>query len=256
MSRITWGSPGTRQYEAGVDRGVFYPNVGPGLPWNGLVSISEEQVDHTEIRGYVDGQPYRAGSTPGSFTAALRAYTYPEEFEPYNDLLSPKRRVPFGLSYRTLVGSDISEFGNHYRIHLIYNAIATPASVDYLSITADNVEPAIFEWSLTTNPVRVPGLRPSSHFIIDSNLSVPEALAELEDVLYGTDETIARMPTIEELLDIFERNAILIITNHGDGTWTASGPDDVVYYTDPTTFVIDWPSVVYLDETTYRVRSL
>lgn len=256
MTRITWGSPGTSIYEAGVDRGVFYPNVGPGLAWNGLVSVTEDTVDRTEVMGYVDGQAFRAGGSAGTFEATIRAFTYPDEFEQYNEKFSPKRRVPFGLSYRTLIGSDISELGSRYQLHLVYNAIAGPTSVEYSSISTDSVDPAIFEWTLSTRPVKIPGMRPSSHFVIDSSLSVPEALAELEAILYGTEDTVPRMPTIEELLDIFERNAILIITNHGDGTWTASGPDNVVYFTDPTTFVIDWPSVVYLDEDTYRVSSM
>ncbi len=78
----------------------------------------------------------------------------------------------------------------------------------------------------------------------------------IEDLLYGSASTAPRLPDPQEILDLFEEGAILKIIDHGDGTWTAIGPDDVVYMTDPDTFEINWPSVVYLDEDTYQVSSL
>ena len=44
MVALTWGDVGERFYEVGIDRGVFYPTVGNGVAWNGLVSVNETGV--------------------------------------------------------------------------------------------------------------------------------------------------------------------------------------------------------------------
>ena len=55
MAKITWGDSGSRFFEAGLDRGVFYPQVGAGVPWNGLVTVTES-TDGGETRPYyLDG---------------------------------------------------------------------------------------------------------------------------------------------------------------------------------------------------------
>ena len=249
MTRITWGSFGTRHYEVGVDRGVFYPNVGAGIPWNGLVAVREGVSDEREVVTYVDGQPYRSKKADGSFTAVVEAFTYPFEFEPYNEVFSSKRQKPFGFSYRTMADGD------HYCLHLVYNALAAPSAAGRNTVASDGA-PTVFSWELSSKPVPVPGMRPSAHFIIDSRQAVPDALVELEDVLYGTLDSIARFPTVPELLDIFERNAILVVIDHGDGTWSAIGPDEAIKMLDADTFQISWPSAVYLDENTYQISSL
>lgn len=42
MAELVWGGNGQRYFETGIDRGVLYPRVGPGVPWNGLTGISEK----------------------------------------------------------------------------------------------------------------------------------------------------------------------------------------------------------------------
>lgn len=68
--------------------------------------------------------------------------------------------------------------------------------------------------------------------------------------------TPPRFPTLEELLDIFESGVILRITDHGDGTWTADGPDSAIQMLTESMFRITWPSAVYISADTYQISSL
>jgi hypothetical protein len=76
------------------------------------------------------------------------------------------------------------------------------------------------------------------------------------NVLYGTDTESPRLPTPAELLNLFIDNALLKITDNGDGTWTAEGPDSIISALNADEFKIDWPSVVVLDEDTIQISSL
>lgn len=255
MTRITWGSPGSRIYETGVDRGVFYPNVGPGLPWSGLINVKEEPDGGSVKTMYVDGVPYRTQKTKEGFAAVLQAYIAPLGFEEYDGNYGQQRRKPFGLSYRTKVGNDISsDFG--HKIHLVYNALAMPTAVDNSTLNTDSLDATPFSWGISTTPIPIPGAKPAAHLIIDTTIAYPEAIQHIENILYGSDTEEARLPDVVELMDVIEQHAILVIIDHGDGTWTATGPDSVIQMLDPTTFQISWASAVYLSEDTYEISSL
>jgi hypothetical protein len=254
VARLNWNATGERIYEAGVDRGVFYPAIGPGIAWNGLINVKEDPS--VEVRPtFVDGVPYRSQKTITSFAAVLQAYTCPREFEEYDGSNGQQRRKAFGLSYRTGVGNDISA-DHSYKIHLVYNALAMPVTVDNSTLNSSRLDATPFSWGISTTPVQIPGAKPAAHLIIDPTIAYPEALAAIEAVLYGSDDGDARLPDIEELLDLFEQHAILTIIDHGDGTWTAIGPDDVIRMTSATSFEISYPTAVYIDEDTYQISSL
>ena len=257
MTKLSWNERGSRFYEAGVDRGVLYPKVGPGVPWNGLTSIKETTTDTIQRITHVDGQKVRTQLQLGIFEAEVLAFTYPKEFEAYDGLglvVTGQPRQAFNLSYRTTVGSDTTEAAR-YKIHLVYNATAQPSSKAYLSESSSQ-NLTEFSWILSTLPVIIPGANPASHFIIDSAHIYPEAMTILEDILYGTENFESKFPTIEELLQIFEDTAILKIVDYGDGTWSATGPDDVVSSLDATSFQISWPSATYVDDSSYTIKSL
>lgn len=57
-----------------------------------------------------------------------------------------------------------------------------------------------------------------SHFIIDTEVAYPETIVAFEKVLYGDDETEARLPSPLEVFDIFEANARFRVIDNGDGT--------------------------------------
>lgn len=254
MSRIQWGSAGTRAYESGVDRGVFYPQVGPGLPWNGLVAVKEDPDGSELSKIFIDGTPFRVQKTKESFAAVLQAYTSPREFDDYDGNHGQQRRKAFGLSYRTKVGNDISP-DHGYKIHIVYNALAMPSTVDNSTLATGGLNATPFSWGLSTTAIPIPGAKPAAHLIIDTTVANPEAIQAVEDALYGSIDGDAYLPTPEELMDLFEQHAIFVVIDHGDGTWTATGPDEAFDMLDTDTFQITWPSVIYLDTDTYQISS-
>lgn len=251
MTKLNWDAGGERIYEAGVDRGVFYPQSGPGLAWPGLISVSETNEETRSTVGHIDGSKYINRQTSKSFTGLITAFTYPEEFEPYDGYVSnlgSQKKQSFGFSYRTMMGPD------RYQIHLIYNAMVRPTVSDYE--TVDDFTQAInFSWNLTSRSVAITDLSPSSHLIIDVGASYANTLTALEDILYGSDEQTPRLPPPDEVIALFESMAVLKITDNGDGTWTADGPDEVVSMIGPDEFQIDWPSVVYLSPYEFQVST-
>jgi hypothetical protein len=259
MTRLTWGSPGKRKFETGVDRVVFYPQQGPGVPWDGVTAIKEDPTGSDIPLKYIDGVPYNSKKTKEGFALMLQAYSCPQEFEEYEGtpgILTRQTGKAFGLSYRTLVGNDKKGLEHAYKIHLVYNALAMPSSVDYNSIPSDGLDATPFSWGISTKPIPIPGAKPAAHLIIDTQIAYPAAIQAVEDVIYGNLSDEPRLPTPAELIDLFEQHAILLIVDHGDGTWSAIGPDSAIQMLDSKTFQISWPSAVYLDEDTYQISSL
>lgn len=259
MTRLIWHAHGSRLYEFGIDRGVFYPQQGEPVVWDGVIAVNETSSEDS-VSLYVDGKPYRKRKSEDSFTATLEAFTYPLEFEEYDGSASgsmnPKVRKSFGLSYRTRIGND-GKYGSDYayRIHLLYNVLAAPSESSYSSI-GNSSDITVFSWGLTTLPTNIPGFRAGAHLIIDTTIAYSWVVEELEGILYGTDDTPPRLPSISELIELFENASILLIIDHGDGIWTAIGPDSAIQMLDETTFQITWPSAIYLDEESYQISSL
>jgi hypothetical protein len=138
-----------------------------------------------------------------------------------------------------------------YKIHIVYNVLIEP-----IVSVRDQKEVSVFRCDFTTLPVEMPAAKRSSHLVIDTGVAYSWTVSQLQDLLYGTESADGRLLTPAEILEIFEDNSIVRVTDHGDGSFTVSGPDYAVYMLDETTFGIDWPSAVYIDEDTYTVRSL
>lgn len=239
MSRLIWSD---KDYESGLDRGVFFPKSGFGEVWNGLISVDETTPTLRDQTRYRDGIKTVNKRSADSFSATVQAFTYPQSF-PEHELIT-KRRHPFGFSYRTKTESG-------YRTHLVYNAIAKLSNGNR---TQSSVAP--FTFDITTRPEPIPGAKPSAHLVVDTDKAYSWAVADFEDVLYGSDTNFSRLPTPQEVFDIFEINSILRIIDNGDGTWTAVGPDSAIQMTDSTTFEITWPSAIMLDNISYTISSL
>lgn len=238
MTRLVWGVQTERTYESGVSYGVLYPPSGPGVVWNGLVTVSESSDGPEETVSYYDGERYSQRKGVENYSAEVEAFTYPDELDLDGS---------FGFSYRVQVGES-------YQVHLVYNASFDSSEVTYVT-QDETADPSLFKWSVTTVPELLPNRRPTAHIIIDLNKVTPTILAQIETIMYGADISSPRMPGFGELLDIFEAGAIFKITDHGDGTWTATGPDDMIEMIDSTTFKITSPSAVYRDSESYRVSS-
>jgi len=234
MTQLTWGDTGSRYFEAGIDRGVLYIDD-VGIPWNGLTSVQESPSGGEPTPYYMDGRKFRNLSSEEEYEASIQAITYPEEFEACDGSLqlasgfyiNQQPRETFGFSYRTLVGNDVDGIDHAYKIHIVYDALASPTQVDYESLNED-LEPTPFSWAITTQPPVIANYRPSSHFTIDSRTVEPTTLAAIEDILYGTATEDARLPSALELITlmtiIYVRTNLALNPNTNTGLTPASTP--------------------------------
>lgn len=210
MTRLAWNTPGTRTYEMGVDRGVLYTAGNAGVAWTGLVSVSEKPSGGEPRPYYLDGVKYLNLASAEEYEATIQAFGRPDEFLPCEGILvvhnglfaTQQRRRQFSLSYRTLVGNELSGYPGEYKIHLVYNGLASPAQIDNVTI-GEGVEPTAFSWDITTLPPTITGFKRTAHLVIDSRTTDSEVLSDVEDILYGTDVDAPAMPTPDELIAIF-----------------------------------------------------
>lgn len=261
MTRLEWNAIGSRFYEAGIDRGVLYVDGYPGVPWNGLTSVNESPSGGDSKSFYIDGVKYLTTPSPEEFEGTITAFTYPDEFakcdgtvEPRSGLfLTHQRRKSFGLSYRTMIGNDHTDsFG--YKLHIIYNALASPSERSNESLK-DSIDPNDFSWRITCKPPAMSGYKSTSHVVIDSRSTDPSVLSTIEDILYGSDTDLARIPTLGELIDAYDTISTLTVVDNGDGTWTATAPFDVIRMLDEETFEITASTAVFIDDDTYTLSS-
>lgn len=261
MSRLIWGAPGSRQYEVGVDRGVLYVAGSNGVPWNGLTSVSEQPTGGTARPFFMDGEKYLEIPAREQFEAVVTAYTYPDEFAQCDGSanvrpglrFAQQRRKPFGLSYRTRIGNDLTETAG-YKIHLVYNALAAPSPRENNTL-GDDVDPSDFSWSITTRPHVVTGYKRTAHVVIDSRETNPVKLQRLEDILYGSDEEDPRLPTPDELIALYDDPTEFSLTDNMDGTFTILAPDSALSVFDNGQFIFNWPTANPVDEETYTIAS-
>lgn len=261
MTALAWDKVGERRFETGVDRGVLYLPDG-AVVWNGLTGV-DESSDQEMKSYYVDGVKYLNIQTPGDFSATLKAFTYPDEFDEvigiYSDpsglSIHNQKAKPFDLSYRTRIGNDLLGLDFGYKIHILYNLLATPSEITFAS-AGEDISPLEFSWDLVSTPVQFPGYKPTAHVSINSLTMDPEVLVEVEKMLYGTEFTQPFVPTIEQIESIsVGGGATFSVTDHGDGTWTATSSDDAVTMLDSETFEIDSSHAVILDPDTFELSS-
>ena len=263
MTAIVWDEIGTRTFEVGVDRGVLYPPNTDGVVWNGLISVNEKTIGNEVTSYYFDGIKYADVAGSGDFAGTIRAYTYPDEFlelegivEVGNGLfLANQQPIRFGLSYRTKIGNDVDGDSAGYKIHILYNLTAIPSQKNFQtqSIESSAIE---FEWNVTAIPEEVPGFRPTAHIILDTRLMSPLLIADIEATLYGNELNNPELPALSTLTSFIGDWVIIRITDNGDGTWTATGPDDLITMLDATTFQIIQANAEYLDADTYMISDL
>lgn len=261
MAKVRWDLPGTRAYNVGIDRGVLYLPDGSGVPWSGLMSLVESAGADLEEVSYFDGEKYVGEQQTSDFAAALAAVTFPDEFLQFDGYDSPEPGLlvgnqpskSFSLSYRTLVGSDTEGTDLGYKIHILYNLTAVSTGIQRTTL-ADTVTPDTFGWNLTSRPEKVTGYRPTAHAVIDSRYIQEDLMQELEARLYGTDALDAELPSLDDLVTFVDGYDRLIIIDHGDGTWTATGPTDQFTIVGDRFTITDANSIV-VDANTFIVSS-
>lgn len=213
MTRLSWNTVGERFYEGGVDRGVLYVD-GLGVTWPGLVSVAESPTGGEARPYYVDGYKYLNLASSEEFEATIEAFSAPREFGPCEGinsayaglLITQQPRQSFDFSYRTKIGNDLEGIDHGYKIHLVYNALAAPSERAHTTLGTSGEAP-VRSWSITTLAPKITGFRPTAHFIVDSRTTSQITLVAIEDFLYGTELTAPAMPTVSELMTLFEEPA-------------------------------------------------
>lgn len=222
MGRLKWDAVGEKKFEAGVDHAVYYPltetgEYTPGVVWNGITSIAETPEGAEPESQYADNIKYLTMVSAEELNGTIEAYTYPYEFAQSNGeaeladgvTIGQQARKPFGLSYRTKVGNDVLGQNAGYKLHLLYGAQCSPSERTYETLN-ESPEAINLSWEFTTTPVNVEGHEPTALLTVDSTKVDKEAMARLEDVLYGTDgegegtATAARLPLPDEVVAILE----------------------------------------------------
>lgn len=209
MAVLTWDTTGTRDYEAGLSKGVLYFPDGGGVAWNGLTEVSSDVATDVELV-WIDGIAVNQIANVGDYSGSLKAYTYPTEFTKYEGLVESEAGVfltgqgpkPFHLSYRTSVGDDVLALDVAYKIHILWNLLAVPNEKTFQTLSLD-VDPLEFEWSLTSVPEPIDLARPTSYLVIDSTKIPGGVLTNINNILYGTAGTSPNLPSLQTFMSAY-----------------------------------------------------
>lgn len=208
MAKLVWDAVGEHLYETGVRMGVLYPQAADGtyptgVAWNGLTGVTESPSGADATALYADDIKYLELRAAEEFGGTIEAYTYPDEWAACDGSAVPaagvtigqQPRTPFGLCYRTVLGNDTERDEHGYKLHLIYNATASPSERAYQTIN-DSPDAITFSWEFTTTPVSVSTkYKPTACIIIDSTKVDSAKLTTLENILYGGENTTASLPS-------------------------------------------------------------
>lgn len=208
MPRLSWDGVGQHYYETGVSRGVlylaqtnqqdnstYYPT---GVPWNGLISVSESPDGGDAEDFYADNIKYLTLRGVENLTGSINAYTYPDEFmecdgsrELFDGMyIHQQARRTFGMSYMTNIGNDVTE-ERGVMYHLLYGLTVSPSDREYSTIN-DNPEPIELSWDFSAQsaPVVLPSgiiLKNTALVTFDSRKISAAQKTLLEDNIWGRD---------------------------------------------------------------------
>lgn len=216
--RLKWDQTGEKTYETGVSNGVLYPQKSDGsydhgVAWNGLSSVNESPSGAEPTKIYADNIAYLTLISAEEFGATVEAYTYPDEFAECDGsaevadgvTVGQQDRKPFGMAYKTIVGNDTEKNAHGYKLHVIYGATAAPSEKSYGTVN-DSPEAITFSWELSTTPVEVADYKPTASITIDSTKADKGKLKALEDILFGSEETEARLPLPDEIITLMKKD--------------------------------------------------
>jgi hypothetical protein len=227
MTRLVWDEEGKRRYETGVSHAVLYvkatsgSNAGrytKGVAWNGLTGVTESPSGAEETALYANNGKYLSLYSAEDFGGTIKAYTYPDQWELCDGNYAPTQtnysfdgvriaqqpRAGFGLCYRTQIGNDTMGDDYGFKLHIIWNAMATPSSKDYQTIN-DSPEAIEFSWDYTTVPTSFTNaafsnIKPTSVITIDSRKADQTKLNNLMNTMYGTTGVDPQLPTPDDVL--------------------------------------------------------
>ena len=217
MAVLTWDQTGEKLYETGAQKGVLYPMdgavYGKGVAWNGLTAVNETPSGAESTKLYADDIKYLDIRSAEEFGATIEAYSSPAEFDACDGTaelaagvnIGQQNRKGFGFCYRSTIGND-TEYNNYgYKLHIIYGLTASPSERSYSTVN-DSPEAATLSWEVSSTPVNVAGFKPTSIVTINSKKINPQALKEIEDALYGTQEAEPKILLPDEIKAICDKH--------------------------------------------------
>lgn len=236
----------TARVYTGVDRGFIFFDQQPGTPWIGITALEEQEDGYRLEEYYVDGKKVGHRHIAGNYTAAVASYD-----DPFGDAIFEDQL--FGITYRETFMMGAEE---HYRLHIVHAVSIVKESFSRATVNA-TATPDTHKWTMASIDIPLSDEVNGSHLILDSTEIYPWVLRDIEAILYGYPDGGARIPSIDEIYDVFATMNLVII-DHGDGTWSAVGHDVMVAMLDPTEFMISSPTVEMVEgeQYTYDVESL
>lgn len=215
---LKWDEISERLYETGTKRMVLFPmkdngDYDKGVAWNGVTQVTESPSGAEANPLWADDIKYLELRSAEEFGATIGAYMYPDEWAECDGsataapgvTLGQQKRRKFGFCYRTTIGNDVQYDDYGYKLHIVYNATASPSERNYATIN-DSPEAIEFSWEVTTTPINVAGYKPTAHIEIDSTKCDATKLATLEAILYGTpasgntEAVDPRLPLPDEII--------------------------------------------------------
>lgn len=180
-----------------------------------LTAVTESPSGAEATPIYADDIKYLNIQSAEDFAATLEALMYPEEFAECDGsksivagvTIGQQKRKMFGLSYVTTLGNDVDGNDYGYKLHIVYGCMATPSEKNYATIN-DSPETITMSWEISTTPVDIPGVdkdgnpfKPTATMTFDSTKTDSKIMKAIEDILYGTTDTEARLPLPEEIIE-------------------------------------------------------
>lgn len=216
--KLKWDQIGEKMYETGVENGVLYTQASDGkyengVAWNGLISVTESPSGAEPTSIYADNIKYLTLVSAEEFGATIEAYMSPAEFDECDGsaevaagvTIGQQDRKAFGMAYKTIIGNDTEKNAHGYKLHVIYGATASPSEKGYSTVN-DSPEAMTLSWEISTTPVEVTDHKPTASITIDSTKSDKEKLKALEDILFGSEESEARLPLPDEIISLMKKD--------------------------------------------------
>lgn len=260
MARLDWNRSDKNTVSFGLSNVVFYPPIGPGVVWNGVMSVDE--TSKNKIRPvYADGIKILDLAYREDFTGKITAFGSPKEFAVCDGRYAPTAgleiwqhtRVSFGLSFKTYTTNG--QEGSSYKISLLYNLLATPSEKKYVA-NEQTASPVIFSWGLTSKPVDDFNLWPITSITVDASTVDSTALSIFEEILYGTSTTNPRLPEPWEVFRIFDVYPYFFtVTDMLNGEFLIEGTDNEVREKYNGIYNLTDPGVTLVEDGVYNLYS-
>lgn len=210
MSKMVWDQTTKKLFETGIEQVALYPQAAgkypKGVAWDGVTALNITPSGGEPTPLYANNKKYLTLMSAEEVGGSIEAYTYPTEWAECDGsaevvpgvYIGQQARKHFGLACKTLIGNDEVGEKYGYKLHLIYDGLASPAENSNATIN-ESVEAKTMSWEFSTTPVNVTGFENTSHIVIDSTKVDAEKLAALEATLYGSDDAEPTLPMPDEV---------------------------------------------------------